>query len=177
MDLRNWRNQLYRNEGSGVFRKFALGGTQHPFGSENPPEFNRFYWSRGGLSPHSPLNTTLNNAMLNYSPLLNILVLDLEKYVFLHIGKTVKISKIKKIQDFFKPKSTYRKNLNIPNSLDFLGFFTYVFLHLSTTYFHQKNGYKNAYVICMENMYFYIFRNLKICMSYIFLSFRVSKVM
>ena len=30
------------------------GGAQHPLGPENPPEINRFHWSKGGLSPHSP---------------------------------------------------------------------------------------------------------------------------
>ena len=43
------------------------------------------------------------------------------------MGKTYKFQKLKK-NDFFKPKSTYRKNLKNPDSLDFLGFFTYTFL-------------------------------------------------
>ena len=64
-------------------------------------------------------------------PLLKNLVLELEKYVFLRI--------IKKCLNFFKSKSTQRKNLKIPESLDFLGFFTYAFLRLSNTYFY---GYK-----------------------------------
>ena len=66
----------------------------------------------------------------------------------------------------FKPKPMYRKHLKIPDSLDFLGFFTYTFLRLSCTYFDgykirilypSMDGYENRYVIRKENTYFYVF--------------------
>ena len=33
---------------------FSFQGAQHPLGPENPPEINRFHWSRGAFPPQPP---------------------------------------------------------------------------------------------------------------------------
>jgi len=50
------------------------------------------------------------------------LILELEKYVFLRIGKTEKFQKLRNVRIFSNLNHTYRKNLKNPDSLDFLGF-------------------------------------------------------
>ena len=111
-------------------------------GFQNPLNSIEFTGPGGCLAPTPPPPEYASEQKFPCKIILHFFWFQNLKNTHFSVQVKPKTSKNQKVLGFFKPKSTYRKNLKNPNSLDFLGFYIriftyviYVVLPILNTYF------------------------------------------